>query len=468
MLSDATEGHIAGVSDRVALRSRVLSAGVWNLGGYGLSITIRFATSLIMSRLLVPDMFGLMTMAMVIMFGLAMFSDVGLGPSIIRSKRGDDPAFLNTAWSIQILRGFSLCAIALLVSFGVLAAQQFQKASIGSVYADVRLPYVIGAISLTLLIAGFNSTKLFEARRNLQLRRLTLIEIISQLVGISSTVTWAIFIDRSVWALVVGSICATLATTMQSHLWLSGTPNHLKWDATAVREILVFGLWIFASSILGFLVGSSDRLLLGGLIDAKLLGVYSIAVNIYSVFDLILSRVIGDVAYPALSEVARERRNELKAAYYRVHHAIASVAYLSAGVLVASGPSLIAWLYDPRYAAAGWMIQILAFGLLAAPSFIAVQCFLAIGRPNLHSVMLCVRLVVLFLAMPLGFSNFGLPGALFGWVLSVLVVLPVVIVLRVQHGLFSLRSELLTPAVFFVGLILGRILASAIAYLPKI
>ena len=57
--------------------------------------------------------------------------------------------------------------------------------------------------------------------------------------------------------------------------------------------------------------------------------------------------------------MARDKRN-LKAAYYRFHAVIASVAYFCAGFLMVSGPTLVDVLYDSRYAQAGWMLQILA------------------------------------------------------------------------------------------------------------
>src|SRR5215470_13141142 len=109
-------------SDRISLRKRILSAGTWSLAGYGLSQAIRFGTNLLMTRLLVPDMFGVMAIATVVMVGLAMFSDLGLRQSIVQSRRGDDPAFLNTAWSVQIIRGVLLWVATVLVALLVAIA----------------------------------------------------------------------------------------------------------------------------------------------------------------------------------------------------------------------------------------------------------------------------------------------------------------------------------------------------------
>lgn len=69
---------------------------------------IRLGSNLILTRLLFPEAFGLMALVQTFMTGLAMFSDIGIGPSIIQNRRGEDPDFLNTAWTIQIGRGVML------------------------------------------------------------------------------------------------------------------------------------------------------------------------------------------------------------------------------------------------------------------------------------------------------------------------------------------------------------------------
>src|SRR5258708_13138289 len=97
---------------RIALRQRVMKAGVWSIAGYGINLAIRFGTNLLMTRVLAPEMFGVMAVASMIMVGLSMFSDIGLRQNVIQSSRGNDPSFLNTAWSMQIILCLFLWAFA--------------------------------------------------------------------------------------------------------------------------------------------------------------------------------------------------------------------------------------------------------------------------------------------------------------------------------------------------------------------
>src|SRR5581483_3958970 len=336
-------------SNRLSLKRRVLGAGAWSMAGFALSYAIRLGSSLLMTRLLVPEMFGVMAIAMMVMSGLAMFSDVGLRPSIIQNPRGHDPSFLNTAWAIQIIRGLLLFLIAIFISILIFAASHLGLAPKASVYSNPHLPYVIAVISFSAAVGGLQSTKLSEAGRHLALGRVTLIQIVSQITGLICMFSWAL-VDRSIWCLVAGNICASATSTLLSHIWLPGVANRWQWDRAAFHEIFHFGKWIFLSSTLGFFAGNADRMLLGGFVDSATLGIYSIAFTIFYAIAQVIIKIFSDVSFAALSEVARDRSMDLKQSLYRFHILTGSFAYFCAGSLVVSGSTLVSFLYDPRYA----------------------------------------------------------------------------------------------------------------------
>lgn len=448
----------------ISLKRLVFNASAWSLAGYGISMAIRLGSNLIMTRLLSPHMFGVMAIATIILIGLAMFSDLGLRQNIVQSRRGNDPAFLNTAWSIQILRGAVLWVFAAGTSLVLIVANRMGVVPPDSVYASPILPHVITVVSVGIIVGGFTSTKWSEANRNLSLGRITRIEIISQIVGLLCMLAWVYF-DRSIWALVAGNLSATILRVSLSHLWLRGHSNRWHWDKLAVTEIFSFGKWIFVSSILGFLVSNSDRLLLGAMVDSNALGVYVIAFLIYSSVEQILVRIIGDVSFPTLSRIVRERPHDLSKSYYRLHAVISSIAYFCAGVLMISGQPLVGILYDSRYAQAGWMLEILAAALLTLPFQMAVQCFLALGKPKIYSNILAVRLATLVAAMPLGFHLAGLEGALWGLVICQFTTAAATVAYSVKIGFFHWQRELPPLLVFFLGIATGKILNLAVGFL---
>jgi O-antigen/teichoic acid export membrane protein len=447
----------------LSLKQRVLNAGMWSLTGFAISLVMRLGSNLLMTRLLAPEMFGVMAIASTVMIGLAMFSDVGLRQNIVQSKRGEDPDFLNTAWAIQVVRGILICGVALCVCLIILVAGRLGKFPADSVYTAPSLPYVVGALSITAIFQGFESTKQFEASRGISLGRITGLEILAQLFGLAGMLAW-VLVDRSIWALVFGSLCGSLARTVLSHSLLPGVGNRWHWDKEAAHEVIHFGKWIMIASVLGFLVNSGDRLLLGGLVDASVLGYYSIASLFVGSIEGVLSKLMGDVSFPAFSEIVRNRAENLKANYYKFLTVIASVAYFASGALMTFGATLIGHLYDPRYAAAGWILQILAATLIALPFRLATQSFLALGKPKLQSNVVFFRLIVLFTATPVGFYLYGLEGAISGIVLSQFCVIPMIALYNIRYGLFDLRNELYLLVFLPLGAVAGKIAAAAFAY----
>lgn len=446
----------ASRASRPSLRQRVLRAGSWTLGGHVAIQALRLGGNLVMTRLLVPEMFGVMAIAFVFMTGLTLFSDMGISQNIVQSRRGSDPVFLHTAWAVQILRGVLIFFLALLASLGVHLAAVWQWTAAGTVYADPRLPQVLAVLSVSALIGGFDSNRFSLARRNLELGQITRIEMACPLVSLLVMVLWAGY-DRSIWALVAGGVAGALTRMLLSHWWLAGPADRWVWDRAALAELIGFGKWVFLSSILGFLLMNGDRLLLGGLVPADVLGLYSVAFMMVSAVQQALQKLVGSVAFPAFSEVVRSEPARLRDTYYRFRLPVDALVLFSAGSLFVLGKPIVALLYDSRYLGAGDMLSILGLGLVATRYDLAEQCYLALGQPRLLTLQNGIRLVSLYLLIPLGFHLFGLSGALWGIVLSMFMVVPFALVIKSGLGLLDARREVWLLPLFPVGCGVGKL-----------
>jgi O-antigen/teichoic acid export membrane protein len=99
-----------------SLSRRVFRGSVITMLGFGGTQAVRLLGNLVLARLLFPEAFGVMALVTVLLVGLAMLSDLGISPAIQGNPRGDDPEFLNTAWTINLIRGGVLfltgCALA--------------------------------------------------------------------------------------------------------------------------------------------------------------------------------------------------------------------------------------------------------------------------------------------------------------------------------------------------------------------
>lgn len=456
-----TEGAMAVADRGLSLRDRVLRAGSWSFAGYMIAQIIRFGTNLLMTRLLVPEMFGVMAVALMVMLGLALFSDVGLRQSVVQHRRGTEPAFLDTVWLIKMGFGAAVCVAAALIGAALGAAAEAGLFPPGSAYAAPELPWVLAVLGAGAVISGAESTRSMEASRHLALAKITQMSIIAQVVSVLAMIALAA-VHRSIWVLVFGSLVSSAVTTLLSHTWLPGSPNRLRWDPQAFREIIGYGKWVLLSSVLGFFANSGDKMLLGGMVSAATLGVYSIAFMLMATVENAVGRIISDVTFPALSEVARDRRTDLRRTLYRFYLPLGSLTSFLAGILIAGAPAIVELLYDDRYIDGGWMLQILAVALLAVPARIHAMNLLATGAARQHSHLVVVRLVSLFLAVPVGFRLFGMQGAVWGVVASYVALVPVAWAYARRTGTLDWRKELLAMAAAVPGGAVGMVIVTAL------
>ena len=443
--------------DPTSLRKRVLRAGGWNTAGHGLSQAIRLGSNMVMTRLLVPEMFGVMAIATMMTVILSLLSDIGVNQNIVQSRRGDDPAFLDSAWVVQIIRGVVIWLVGLGLSIALHLANLGGIVPADSVYASPVLPLVIAVITFEAVISGFTSTKTATAGRNFDQKRLIQIRLISQVTALTVMIAIGV-LSRSIWALVAGGLVAPLTTTVLSHTWMSGHPNRFRWERNARRELIGFGKWIFASSVVGVLAMNGDRLLLGGFVDAHVLGIYAIAILMVGAIEGGLVRLFANVWLPALSEIARNDPSRLREVYYKLRVPGDLLLLFLTGLLFSAGQLVIDLLYDPRYSAAGSMLQVLALSLFTVRYGVAHQVYLAVGIPRYLALINLVRFVSLYALVPFLYYVAGTQAAIWGIALHALATVPFVYRFNAQLGLNDFRRELMVLVALPVGILCGAAL----------
>lgn len=371
--------------------------------GFGTNQLLRLAGNLVLTRLLFPEAFGLMAIVQAVMVGVSMLSDVGIEQSIIQNKRGNEPAFVNTAWTVKVIRGV-LMWLALWLVAGPVA----------SFYDEPMLAQLLPAVGLTAVIGGLGSTKIATADRNLGIAKTTLIDVGSTVFGLVVMVVWA-WMDRSIWSLVIGNIVGVAAKTVASHVWLDGITNRFLWEPESLRALVHFGRWIFISSALTFLAGEGNRLLIGGLLDVRILAFFTLAAAMDQFPQLIAQNIGGRVLFPAYSEVVRERPERLYAVVEK-SRLIQTVPYwLVCVFFVYFGQGLMELLYDDRYKDSGWMLQILALGSLPGSLIMSYNGILwAKGMVRTSIVLLVIQLLIQVPAVVIGSYLGGATGLVLG------------------------------------------------------
>lgn len=404
---------------------RIIRGSFWTLVGFGGARVMRLGGNLVLTRLLFPEAFGLMALVNAVLYGLRMFSDLGLGPSIIQKKGGVEPDFLHTAWTIQILRGAALAIAACMFAWPMAAF-----------YGEGQLLYFVPVVGITALISGFNSTNMFGFVRRLAIRNITAIELTSRASGLVTMIVCALIWENT-WSLVFGGLVSSLITMALTHVLLSGPRMRFRFHRAIALEIFHFSKWIFLGSMLGFFISRFDRIVLGKIMSLEELGVYSIA--------FMLSQVIVDFAYnisrrvlfPVYARAAEHSHESLRRQTIRLRVPLMLVTFPLPLGLIIWGPELIGFLYDDRYVEAGWMLQILSVGAISSSMLIPVgSVTIATGDTFRHLQVLITRSVLFVACMSIGGLLDGSRGLIIGFSIAPILHYPILAYLIRKYGVW--------------------------------
>ncbi|MEM8564650.1 MAG: oligosaccharide flippase family protein [Pseudomonadota bacterium] len=400
MLASRLSDFRAFVSGK-SLKRRALRSSIWTFFGAGAQYSLRLVSTLFLTRLLDPEAFGLMSLATVFMLAIGLMSDIGTTPSIIRSSRGEDAVFLRTAWTIQAIRGVLITIIACSLAWPV---AQF--------YGQLLLFPMICLLSLTALIKGFTSIAEPLARRAMALRKLTKIDLITQIVTTLLTIgsAWAL---ESVWALVIGALIGSVLRLFLTYKMLDPFAHSFGFERKALSEIVVFGRWILLGTFLTFLGGEGIQAVFGILVPVDVLGMIAIAHTLGWALGDLMKKVLGNVAFPALSEVIRDRPQDAPRVLRQIQLMLITGCLPIFILLSVVAQDLIDLMYDHRYAQAGVFLSILALnGAMGTLSMPYQSALLAAGESRLHAIVMGLAAGLRIIAVFVGFHFAGVVGML--------------------------------------------------------
>jgi O-antigen/teichoic acid export membrane protein len=438
---------------RKALESTAMRATFWTVTDYGCAMALRIVNSLVLTRLLMPEAFGLMTLVTTLIVGISLVSDIGLGPSVIQSPRGDDPVLLNTAWTLQVLRGLGIFIVSLMLGWPM-----------SLFYHEPRLMALLPALGINAVIGSFNSSNLLSMSRHMGVRRLFLLDFTTQVVSLLITVGCAL-VYRSVWALILGAILSTayrLALSFYRRL-IPGIRNSFCWDRESVHTLVHFGKWILLATAFYFFASQADRLILGRLISFSLLGVYGIAFSVSEIPRSVINAFAQKVGYPFIAKMAHLPIGEFRETFlrYRFYALLAGAFMLS--LMVHLGGFLVTKMYDARYHAAAWMVPLLALGLWHTLMYATTMpALFSLGKSHYAAIGNATYCIAVVTAIPVAFHFFGMFGAVIGVAAGDLPLYFVTVTGASREGVSTWRQDLKATGVFLVLLGIGLALRLSI------
>lgn len=443
------------------MRSIALKAGVVSVGALLAGQFIRFFANILLASYLAPNAFGMVGIVNMLLLGINLFSDIGLRQLVVQKRDVPTREFLDTVWVVQIARSVFIVAVALLGALLIAGLQHFGLTT-QNVYADPMVPLLIAGAALSALVSGFESTKVLTERRDLQLNRVTAIVLVSQIFSVLVMVVVA-KATASPWALIVGAVCSSLAQVVMSHFAIPGVRNALRANKDLALSLVKKGRWILLASPLTFLSANAEVFILGGLVNATLLGNYMIAFLLANVVHQIATTLSLNVFFPAMSKSAREDAANLSRGYLRYQLLSDGLIVTAGGFLLAAGPAFVSLFFDHRYAMAGKLLSALAIGLVGVRYHVIEQLMNAHGKFKFGALLSALRLAFVVIGTVGGFYHSGLLGSAVGAGLSWFAGWPVLLWYRAKSVPWPWLVEFAAVAFLAAGYVLGNVFSELVA-----
>jgi lipopolysaccharide exporter len=425
-----------------------LFAATVSLAGAAL---VKLVSSLVLTRLLYPEAYGIMTVVASIATIVELISDIGVVPFFIRDKNAEEPRFINTLWTLRLLRGCANCAV-------LFACAPW----IATLYDEPVLVGPIRAVSLLFVFYGLESMSFALAVRRQRARILNYSELACGIASTSFVIGFS-YVSRDHWGMIYGMLLNRLLLSGLSYAFYRDMAPKLQINREAARDLFGFTKYVMPSSIVSLLAGQFDKVIFLRLFDLHLLGLYGLAGSVAGMVDSLTTTVTRRILYPRCTHEFRSNPANLRTAYYGQNVAVFALILFMPAAVGGAAHFIVGFLYDERYAFAGTILQALMVqSVLQSFSQSAEVLVVAQGHIRATLIANLLRLTWMTTVSLAGYHFFGFLGFLYGYVLNPLPGLLYNLWRQGKEGLLVRRFELLkcgfVAVVFVAAFAVGDVL----------
>lgn len=361
----------------------------------GLTLFCLGLTSMVVARNLTASDYGVVGFATIIIGFLSRFSDMGIGSAAIR-RPSMDQSSLHTAFTLKLI-------LSIVAFLAAMAVAPFAR----RIFAHPATGNVIRILALNFLLSTIGFLPLVMLTREMNYRRLMIPGVVTAAAQAVIAIVLVLH-GWKYWAVVLGNVGATLAGGMAMQL-MRKLPVRLQFDRPSSKEYLRFGVPLFGSGILVFLIFNLDNFLVGMKLGSTELGYYALAFTWGSFICILLNDTVNNVLFPTFATIQHDL-TAMRRWYIRTVDLVAFIAVVANTTLLANARFfLITFLGKgtQKWIPALVPLTILCvYGMLRAITEPAGPCLMARGLTNtlLYANLAggAVEVILLLLALEAG------------------------------------------------------------------
>ena len=383
----------------------------------------------VLARLLTSSDIGSFGIVILIIGVSEIFSEFGIQTFLIQYKKNIEN-YISSAWLLQVLRGFLLFSIILALS---LPTSLFFKQN------SLLLLIILGAFNP--LIKGFENSYIVSFQKELMFEKQFIYKFFIVIVDFLVSVS-LIVITHSVIGLVFGMLFSSAFGTLYSWVYIEKKPK-LKFNKAKIIKMIRYGRWININSIIFYITTNMDIFILGRIMGTSTLGLYQISQKFSLIPMQEASDIFGQVTFPVYSKITGDLKR-FRRAYVRILISLMTIEFFIAIFLFFFSREIILTFLGSRWLTTESIFRtFIAYGLVSTFVSTFGSFFLSIGRQDFLSKMSFLRIIILIPMMIYLISLFGVSGAIYSLILSLLVVLPFYVFnsVKVLNGSYTIISH---------------------------
>lgn len=362
------------------MRSSALSGSLVLGATHVAKIALRLMSSVILTRLLYPEAFGYMAIVMSAVTIIALSTDIGIKPFMIRYPHQLSQSMENVIWTLKLLRGFVLYGFMIAIS-----------GPFADFYGDQKIENLLKIVATSSLLAAMSPLSLYWAEKE---KRFSFVAGAEFVAFVAQTVSVLIItaIFKSYWCLAFGAVVNALTLFLiASHMSGYKYPK-LSLDWEHIKEIWGFIKWITFGSLIFVVVMQADRFVIGKVFTAQMLGFYAIALTIAEALSTMAQNIATRIGFPTWADA--RKRGVVKRSFSEFSRVFIPITGMASGALLFLADHIIDILYDDRYAIAGSLLAILCLRtVLVSVLTTSVDLLVVEGRSRAMFTANVIRLI---------------------------------------------------------------------------
>jgi len=401
----------------------------------GLGIIVK----LILARILVPEDFGLIGMAAVFLTFMQVFYEIGLGSALIQKKTKVTNLEFNTAfWSTL---AWSLILYALLY---------FSSPPISDFYGQAELTPILRVMGIGILTLPVNLIQRIQMNRNLRFKELALVNNISNIVGAIAAIAGALY-GLGVWSLVIQSTGPLLLRVPLYYFYGSWAPS-FRFSLQIFKSIASFGLYTTGADFLIKVINQADYLLVGKMMGAFELGIYSFAFLITATLRNQILILIKKVMFPVYSKF-QDDVEKLRYYYLLILQLNAYLTFPLFALILLFADEFVMILF-PKWELSIPLIKIFTLGIIINVLTSPFGPFiLGVGKPRVQLYVQLVRAVIYIILLVLGYHFFKLEGVAWAFAITSAIISIYVLVWMSRNYKITILNSFARLKLPFAGLL---------------